>query len=388
MNNNCYNALMDFLKKAFRGLASFFYIWLILAVAIVTAVVMTFNSPKKIEKSLNDSGVYKTFVSGVLQEAQKSSQKNNGSTDSNDLPVSDPAIVAAANKAFTPQLLQTMTETVLDGTYSWLSGNTKTPDFTIDLTAAKQSFASAVGETARDRVAGLPACTTTQLRTFSSTDIDAFKITCRPPGVSLAQVQQQATDQINSSKDFLGTPKITPDNLPKDSNGRTVFENASKAPKVYKWVNASPWLLAILAMLAGLIAFFLHESRRRAARNLAIATTTAGGILLLGYLGTTTAFHSLSQPTGKLGQAVKGSFQPTIINAMRSINSSIEHTILWFAITYLVLGIGTLVALHFIKPKGSKPEVKDDKKQPAPPADDSPNQDNPKTEPKPKPAQG
>ena len=67
---------MPIIKKILRGLSSFAFKFLILTLAIVISLVLTFNSPKKIEKSLNDSGVYSTFISSALQEVQKSNDKN------------------------------------------------------------------------------------------------------------------------------------------------------------------------------------------------------------------------------------------------------------------------------------------------------------------------
>jgi len=172
---------MQFLKKLTRGLSSFAFKFLILITAIVAALVLTFNSPKKIEKSLSDSGVYSTFVSSALKEVQKSNDQTGSKSDGNktdDIPIDNPAIVAAANQAFTPQLLKSTTENVLNGTYAWLQGKTPTPSFTIDFSTAKKTFAQGVGEAAQKQLASLPVCTTAQAIQQGS-DINAFSATCR-----------------------------------------------------------------------------------------------------------------------------------------------------------------------------------------------------------------
>lgn len=352
---------MQFLKKSVRGLSKFFFICLIFNLAVVSALVMTFNSPEKIEKSLNDSGVYSTFVSGTLQEVQKQNDKDNTNDElgGNDVPVGDPAIIAAANKAFPPQLLQDTTENVLDGTYKWLKGEVKTPDYTIDFTAAKQTFAQGVGDAAEQRLNGLKVCTAAELKAMgTNADVDAFKVTCRPPSLNVAAEKAKIISNLANSKDFLGTPKLTAQNMQKDDNGKTFFENASQAPTIYKWVNASPWLIAVLALLAGIIIFFLSVTKRRGVRSLATIFTVVGALLTLTNLGTSRAFDKLNDPSGKLGEAVKGSFQQTIIKALDSISHSIESIILWFGIAYLVIGIVTLIILRLTKPKnqtGDKP---------------------------------
>ena len=178
---------MHIIKKLARGLSSYLSKLFIFLVAIVGALVFTFHSPKKIEKSLSDSGVYSTFIDSALKEVNKSNKSGN---DNSNIPITDPAIKEAANKAFPPTLLQQTTENVLNGSYDWLTGKTTGPSFKVDLRQAKQTFAQSVGEAAKQRLVKLPACTAAQLQKLSS-DIDPFSVLCRPPGVNLASQQRK-----------------------------------------------------------------------------------------------------------------------------------------------------------------------------------------------------
>ena len=352
---------MRIIKKIFRGLASYLFKLFILLTAVVAALVLTFHSPKKIEKSLNDSGVYSTFVDSALQEVQKSNDTN---TDNSSIPITDPAIKAAAEKAFTPQLLQTSTDNVLNGTYNWLSGKTATPSFRIDLSGAKQTFAQAAGAAAAQRVSSLPSCTIAQLEQLSP-DQDPFSLACLPPGFDIAAAQSKVTNDIATSSDFLGTPVITPHNLPKNSQGKTVFDQLANAPKIYKWINASPWLLAALAVLTGGITLALYDSKRRGLRNIAITLGSTGIFLLVVGYGTNWLFGRVNRPNGALGKALQGSFQQTAIKAANSISHSILQVTVWFALAYLLAAVVILVVLHFVKPK--KPaNVKQDQIDPKP----------------------
>ncbi|MGZ6005241.1 MAG: hypothetical protein ACXWLH_03745 [Candidatus Saccharimonadales bacterium] len=377
---------MQFIKKLLRGLSAFAFKFLIMVLAIVSALVMTFNSPHKIEKSLSDSGVYSTFISSALKEVQKSNNKNNSQDKSskNDIPIDDPAVVDAANQAFTPQLLQSTTENVLNGTYDWLSGKAAKPSFTINFADAKQTFAQKVGQAAQKRLAGLPKCTPAQAKQQGS-DIDAFSATCAPKSLNIKAAAQKVTDDLAHSKDFLGTPVMKADNLSKDKNGQTVFDRLAKAPKVYKAINASPWLLACLAGLAGLVTFLLYDSKRRGLRNLAISLAVAGTFLLLITYAVTKGFDALNKPSGKLGESFKdSSFQQTIIKGLDSLSGSIEHVLLWFGIAYLVIGAGTLITLHFTKPKKTAGEIGKNAAKPEPDSQES-SSESPKTDQKPAP---
>jgi hypothetical protein len=260
-------------------------------------------------------------------------------------------------------LLQTTTEDVLDGTYDWLSGKTPEPSFTINFVKAKQTFATEVGQAAATRLKTLPPCTAKQVQAMGpNADINAFKVTCLPPGLNIAAQQAKITHDLATSKDFIGTPKLTPQNLPKDSDGKTVFDNAKEAPKIYKWVNASPWLMIGLTLLVGIITWLLYEDKRRGMRGLAIILTVVGALLVLSYFGTLQTYNKISQPNGALGKAVKGSFQETTIKALSSIAHSIEQVILVFGIVYLIIGIVTLLIIKFAWKKPSSAQPTNDKK--------------------------
>ena len=347
----------------------------------MAALVMTFHSPDKIEKSLSDSGVYSTFVDSALQEVQKAVKDN---PDNSEVPIADPAIKAAAKQAFTPQLLQTSTESVLNGTYDWLAGKTAEPNFKIDLTNAKQTFANGVGAAAAERVKGLPTCTTAQLQQLT-TDTDPFTLTCQPPGFDIIGAQTKVTSDIATSKEFLGAPVITPQSLPKDSKGKTVFDNLAKAPDVYKWINASPWLLAFFALVSGAITLALYESKRKGIRSLAISMVGSGSFLLIISFINSYVFNKINQPSGALGKSLPGNFQQTGIKAAGSISSSILGVVIWFGLGYLLLGLAILLALHFTKhnekPKAPPKEEKTEDDEPKPVEPDKP----PAPKPRPRP---
>jgi len=377
--------MMNFIKKLARGLSSYMFKLLILLVAVVAALVMTFHSPKKIEKSLSESGVYSTFVDSALQEIQKATSKEGSSGDK--VPINDPAIKTAAQQAFTPQLLQQSTENVLDGTFDWLAGKTPTPNFKIDLTAAKQTFANAVGAAAAQRVTGLPECTVVQMQQLTA-DMDPFALACRPPGFDIAAAQSKVTNDIATSKEFLGTPVITPQTMPKNGQGKTIFEEANQAPKIYKWINASPWLLAILAVIAGGITMALYESRRRGLRNLAMSLAGTGIFLLFISYVNNRLFGQFSRPGGGLSKNLQGSFQQTGIKAASSIVHSILSVIMWFGIIYLVIGVASLLVLHFTKPKtdtNKKPDSKPEEPSTTPDEKTEPKAEEPQSPKPPKP---
>ncbi len=346
---------MDLVKKLARGVSVYLFRLLILLLAVVSALVITFHSPKNIEKSLSESGVYSSFVDNVLAEAKKSAHSDASSTE---IPIDDPAVKTAAHQAFTPQLLQKSTEDLLNGTYDWLSGKTKTPNFNVDLTPAKQTFATTVGQVAANRLNGLPVCTRAQLAQLDPSNIDPFNVPCRPPGLNVANHQAKLVSDINTNKNFLGTTQLNAQSLPKDQNGKTVFDKLSKLPTVYRLINTSPWIFGLLAIVAGVITVWLHDNKRRGLRSLAISLGTTGIVLFAVGIVANWGLHKATSQHGVISSGLNGDFQQTVIKGVNSLFGSIEHVLVWFGIIYIIIAIGILAALHIIKPKTAAPAGK------------------------------
>jgi hypothetical protein len=344
-------------KKFLRGLILALFAWLLVGLAVTSALVMSFNSPGKIKESLNKSGVYNTFIDGALKEVKKSSEKN---SNSEDVPIDDPSVQSALKKAFTPQLLQSTTENLLDGSYEWLSGESKEPTFNINLTEAKSTFAEAVGASALQKISTLPACTPAQLQQLSGGEIDLFNLPCQPPAQIVAQQQSQLVSEIKNSKEFLENPVLNAKTLPKDDQGKTVFDNLEPARSAYKWANASPWLLAVLALISAAAVVFLHDFKRRGLRSVSLTLgITAILILVFNWVGRW-SLSNASKPNGALSRSAEGSFQQTVIKGIDSISASVSQIIVWFALGYLLIATIVLAILYFIKPKQPANEHKKD----------------------------
>ncbi len=338
---------MSLLKRFLRGLTSYLFRLFILLLALVSGLVLTFHSPQKIEKALASSGIYNTFIDNAIAQTKQTSSINNSS---NNLPIDDPAIQAAAKKAFNPQLLQNSGDSIINGTYDWLGGKTLQPNFTIDLTNAKQSFAQDVGTFATQKITSLPVCTLSQLRQLSS-DIYWYNLPCRPSNLNIATERAQVVSDASSSKDFLQNPVITYQNLPKDSRGQTVFDKFSKAPKYFKLFKRSPWVIGLLAVICGGLTIWLYQPKRPGWRSIAYSLAGTAIILLISVLIVRWGLHKTTNLHGFISSGVNSSFQQTIIKFIYSIYSSIQQVIIWFAVSYAVIGLVIWLIQHFTKPK-------------------------------------
>jgi hypothetical protein len=342
---------MPFYKRFLLGLTSTLFKTLLFTTALIAAIVIVFGNPTQLKASLNESKIYDTFVDSILKASQKQSNEQG-----NDLPLDRPEIRQAAAQAFSPELLRSSTEQIIDGGFSWLNGTTSAPTFRIDLSSAKQQFVQALGDYAADRVQSLPPCTLSQLRELANTDIDPFNVSCAPPTVTPIRAREEVVQDLSSNQDFLGNSVLTADSLPRNENGKTVFDEAKQVPQIFQWAKRAGWILGSLTVIIGLSLIFLRHDKRRGVRMVGVSLLGTGIFLLLSTLLINYLFSQANKPGGQLTHLTNNDFQTTLIAFINSINRALNRTILRFAISYAVLGAVALGALWYTGRKRTKPQ--------------------------------
>ncbi len=325
-------------KKFGRGFSSTVLKLSLYLLASVTAFVVVFGTAQRIKVALVKSNVYNTFVDSALDKA-KESQNNQSSTEVN-ISLADPIVREAAKKAVTPQLLQTSSESAIDGIYGWLHQKTTQPKFVIDLTEAKQTFATTVSNSLATRIEALPICTIAQLRSLDVNNLDLFTLPCRPPGVDIAAQRQKVVDDIVNNKDFLKDTVITADNLPKDEQGRTTAQQLSDVPKVFRLTMVTPWLLGVVIILCIIGVVVLFDDKRRAIRSLWITFLSVGLVLLLSF-GLTDWI--IKKAAINQSATASGDFSQSGLLLAKSLAADVNAVTLRFVIVYL--GLAGLLAL-------------------------------------------
>lgn len=339
------------LKKLGRGTAATVLVLTLYALAALSALVIVFGKPQPIKKALADSSIYNTFVDNVLQEARKSSDQESGGQPS-DADLNQPIVQAAAKKALPPEFLQTSAESAVDGIYAWLHRRTPTPEFKIDLNPAKQTFANEVGNGLAVRIQSLPVCTLDQLRSLDANNLDLFSLPCQPPGVNLEAERQRVVSEIVGNEEFLDKPVITGEDLPATENDRTAAEQFSDIPQAFGWLQRSPWIMGVLALLSVAGVVLLFDERRRALRRLGIIFVSVGLFLLLSFSLTNWAFRKISA-SPELAKQETG-FQQSALRVTKSLAGDVNGVVLWFAIIYLLIA-GSAFGLWWWLGKRSQP---------------------------------
>jgi hypothetical protein len=115
------------MQRFFLGLGSSFFKILLLFTATVMAIVVVFGNPKPLKTSLSDSKVYDTLVENALKSMESPNKPKEGQGDG--ISLAQPEVKQAVKQAFTPALLQSSTEQIIDGVYRWLDSKSTEPDF-------------------------------------------------------------------------------------------------------------------------------------------------------------------------------------------------------------------------------------------------------------------
>lgn len=322
------------LKRFGRFLASNLLKLSLFSLALAGAGWMTLGTPVAIKDAADESNLYQAAVDNILEKAKQNAQNQN-----TQVPIDRPEIEQVAREAFPAELLSRNSTSIIDGFYGWLQGKTDEPKFSVDLTAAKQNFASGVADYAVRRYESLPPCTLAQLRGLN-TEVDPFSVECRPPGLASASVRQEVLDKILSSPEFLADTNFTIDDLPADEQGRTVTENLSGAPDAYNTLRTLPWLLAIASAVLAAGVFFLGDTKLKGLRSLGITFLGTGLFLGIGAFLTTWAFEQVnSQP--------KEPFQESLLQASTSLMNTYNGNLLKFYAGYIAVGAVILLSLWY-----------------------------------------
>lgn len=328
---------MEQLKSLARGLMSAILKLGLFSFAIVTSLVIVLGNPSAAKEALNASGVYDTLVDNALAETAKNSD---GATDA----ARQEELAKAAKGALPPAKLKEAAEQITDGIYAWLQGKAPEPNFRVDLTDEKQQFISILADSVVQKARQLPTCNLQQLRDLANSTPDPWNLPCLPSGYDLVAVREKAVAEFSQSNEFLPDPVITADDLPKGSNGQSVFQTtAADAPKIYSLMQMTPWILAVLTLFAAGGLLLLHDNKRRALKSIGIALLGTGIFVLI-----ITAIYSLAFRQG-FNINASNVFQQPLFDAMHNLQKAISTKLLWFGVIYTVLGLLSLLALHFNK---------------------------------------
>ncbi len=290
-----------------------------------------------------------------------SNNQNNGSNQQNqDGNNIDPeAVKTAITASLTPQTLQKVAESVIDGFYNWLNGQDKKVEFSVDLSVTKATFVDAIVSYARNKVSTLADCSPAQLQQ----ETDIFSIACKPPTAVIDQSEADLRKQLNSDEFF-------PDTVVTD---KTVFNSDTKSPTDLRFDEQNSdvpyyfgqarqiftWLMILAVALAFFVAFLGKNIRKgigHVIKVFIIGAMLVSVVAILINVGSSSVTVDKFVSVGETDSSKL--IGPEIaVNFVNYVGPKVAEQMFKPVIGYTVVALllsATLVILHKLKKKNDK----------------------------------
>lgn len=135
--------------------------------------------------------------------------------------------------------------------------------------------------------------------------------------------------------------------------------------RVFDLIQLLPWLLGSLALLFAALSILLHDQKWAGLHNVATTFLGSGAVLILGSIVSTWMINNLNKPGG-LNDTLSGeqATQQFMNSAVATLGGQFNQVLIWFGATHAVIGIITLVAMHFTRPKKPPEQPEEDRSGP------------------------
>lgn len=338
-----YNMAMNILRKLALYFAGSILTFSLMLLVFAYGILQITTNPQKIKDILAESEIYRTIVPAIIEQNAKQEIQDGG--QSAGVPLSDPAIKSAAEAAFSPEFIQKSSEAIIDSMYEWLEGETAAPEFSLDISNARSTFATLAAKNVRDRLESLPTCA----GLVSIADMNIFNATCRPAHLNLDIEASQLESDILGSQGFLPDTEINAENFtaPNSSSETTIFEQAAALPRVYQRLKLTPIVLGIIAVISAAAIVLLSSSPRRGIRRIA-TTLIVSGLLLLG--GILLVQFGLEQASSAVANTPSvGAFSEKLVWLVNRVGNELSSPYLLFSCIYLAMGSGLFIVLRLTR---------------------------------------
>lgn len=326
---------MNWFRKVLVAFFAFILLVSVIDIAWSVSINRNFGNAQAVKTWITASKIYDNAVSAVLNSTQDDTDKSGGDGS---ITLKDPLIQQAAKEAFSPQLLEDSVNTFVDSNFAWLSGKTATPEFRIDLSQAKEDFATNVGAAVQKRLTDLKVCTATEQTTLQI-PVNVMTVTCRPASLDPKAEGERVASEIRTS-DFLTEPVITADTLAHDKNSATkaYYQKASQLPQIYQAQQKAPLALGLVALLCTLAIIFIASPRRKGWRRIGSVLLVAGILLVVSNFTGNYASNRIERQIGTSKTVVSQLRQP-ISDLIDRAASEIGQTNMYFGVGYIALAL-------------------------------------------------
>jgi len=317
------------IKKLVHFLSDVLLRFLLYTTATLTVLTIVLASPGRIKHAITASGAYQRFVPSIIES-------NQNSKEASSIPLKDEKVVAIINDAFAPYDLEQKSEIVIDSVFSWLNGSSPAASFRVDFTDNKDKMGDKLSEYAFTSLAFKDLCEV-QPAVF-----DPFSSQCRPVNFDIFEGQKEFARQIKSSDGFMGNTILTEKNLPKNTQGKNIFEQYSYAPKLYVWLKRVPPLLITLTIIASACYVWSASNRRKGVSRL------GKGVMLNSITIIVTPFifgYVIPWASRRYSNELGGSSSEALLNdIVTTVSQDFNKLMIWLGAILLLGGLLIYIA--------------------------------------------
>jgi hypothetical protein len=295
-----------------------------------------FETPQPLKQALSTSGIY-TISAQDLSSDEK--------TDA--LPLTDPGIQQAFQKALPPTFIQNSAEQAIDSTYNWVHGVTNSPDFAINISSVKTNFADNVAAYMRQKLEALPPCT--QIMAPPTTINELLDLTCRPQGISTATIAAQVRQEVLNSKLFADNDTVDTASF-KDAEGKPFSSQLSFIPTLHQYYLISLYVLPIVTLLFVVAIVYWSLTKRAGIKRIAWLLIGIGITNVVLAVVEVWFLHAGASIFGT-PLAASSAIQDKALLVLETLATELRNWWLGFGAAYVLLGIIALIILGLNKPK-------------------------------------
>lgn len=298
------------------------------------------GSPTPVKQALDESGIYEAAIGSAL----KRSSAEVGASATSSLPLQDPGVQQAIEKAIPPDYLQSKSEGALDSVYRWLQGDTSSLQFSINVEDAKGKLADELAAYTQQRTTTLPVCENDQDLTAVTNPLNA---TCVPAQFDPAAAGQTVKNEILSNQDFLPNSELAANDITNDQ-GQPLDQQLKVVPAVYEQVVLGTIITGALGVLCIAAILLLSGDLRSGLKRLGWSALPVGIITVLLAWG---AGFALTKLTTALTQEGSDALQASIVNAVTLLTQNMRHWWLAYGLVIIAIGLVSFVLSRTLRPK-------------------------------------
>lgn len=231
--------------------SSTFRILLFFTISIVAGVIL-YTDRNYVPSVIERNDVYARIIPSLLE-----TNKEQSLTVGGDITLENPEIQKIIKDSIPPEELENYANTVLKSIYDWLSQESSSLNFTIDLSQNKQRLATGLSTYAVNRLQQLPVCD------VQPTETDPFSATCQPKFIDYATEQLKLEKQILNESGILNDPVITEESLFGGDSEQSFQQNYRDVPTYYSLLKGAPIYLGLILLVLALIVIFTSSTKKK-----------------------------------------------------------------------------------------------------------------------------